>query len=337
MKSTLSFVVVFAALVAAGVPAQTLMAADKVGVSLGASDDPVYLPNFIAIDKGYYQQLNLDVELTYAGGGVATPALMSGTLEFSTSTGSAVSAILKGAALKVVMTLSETVPWKLWSTQPEIRALEDLQGKSVGVQTRGDLFELSMRAALMKRGLSGDYVSYSPLGFGSTQRLALIQSGALPAVLLTNLEEKIARDKGLLNRAHLLIDMGQDVRIPNNGLAITNKMSTTNPFLVERFVRGTLMGVRYMKAHPDGALRIFAKRVPNVPLDLLRSSVDEAAAAMLPEGTTARPVQEAEIALRSAMLGLSQPQVPGPDTIFDYSLVLEAAERLQSAHWIPTE
>jgi NitT/TauT family transport system substrate-binding protein len=335
MKSTRCFVVVFAALVAAGVPARTVIAADKVSVSLGATDDPVYLPNFIAIDKGYYQDLGLDVEIIYAGGGIATPALMSGTLEFSTSTGSAVSAILKGAALKVIMTLSETVPWKLWSTQPEIRALGDLQGKAVGVQTRGDLFELSMRAALMKRGLSGDFVSYSPLGFGSTQRLALIQSAALPAVLLTNLEEKIARDKGSLDHAHLLIDMEQDVRIPNNGLAITNKMSTTNPSLVERFVRGTLMGVRYMKSRPEGALRIFARRVPNVPLDLLRSSVEEAAAAMLPDGTTARPVQEAEIALRGAMLGLSQ--MPGPDTIFDYSPVLAAAKRLQSAHWMPTE
>jgi NitT/TauT family transport system substrate-binding protein len=337
MKSTCSFVVAFAALVAAGVPAQTVMAADKVGVSLGATDDPVYLPNFIAIDKGYYQQLGLDVEVIYAGGGVATPALMSGTLEFSTSTGSAVSAILKGAALKVIMTLSETVPWKLWSTQPEIRTLEDLQGKAVGVQTRGDLFELSMRAALMKRGLSGDFVSYLPLGFGGTQRLAVIQSGTLPAVLLTNLEEKIARDKGVLDRARLLIDLGQDVQIPNNGLAIADKMLTTNPSLVERFVRGTLMGVRYVRAHPEGALQIFAKRVPNVPLDLLRRSVDEAAAAMLADGTTTRPVQESEIALRSAMLGLPRQQTPGLDKIFDYSPVVKVADHLQAAHWMPTE
>ena len=313
------------------------MAAEKVGVSLGATDDPVYLPNFIAIDKGYYRGLGLDVEVIYAGGGVATPALMSGTLEFSTSTGSAVSAILKGAALKIIMTLSETVPWKLWSTQPEIRTLEDLQGKAVGVQTRGDLFELSMRAALMKRGLSGDFVSYSPLGFGGTQRLAVIQSGTLPAVLLTNLEEKIARDKGVLDRARLLIDLGQDVQIPNNGLAIADKMLTANPSLVERFVRGTLMGVRYPKARPEGALRIFAKRVPNVPLDLLRRSVDEAAATMLADGTTTRRVQELEIALRSAMLGLPRQQPPGLDKIFDYSPAVEAAGRLQAAHWMPTE
>jgi ABC-type nitrate/sulfonate/bicarbonate transport system substrate-binding protein len=233
--------------------------------------------------------------------------------------------------------LSETVPWKLWSTQPEIRTLKDLQGKAVAVQTRGDLFELSMRAALMKRGLGGDFVVYSPLGFGSTQRLAVIQSGILPAVLLTNLEEKIARDKGMLDHAHLLIDLGQDVRIPNNGLATASRMLTTNPSLVERFVRGTLMGVRYMKAQPEGALSIFAKRVPNVPLDLLRASVHEAAAAILQDGTTSPTVQASEIALRSAMLGLTPQQMPEPDTVFDYSAVVEAAARLQATHWVPTE
>ena len=52
MRSTRCFVVAIAALVAAGAPTPT-MAAEKVGVSLGATDDPVYLPNFIAIDKGY--------------------------------------------------------------------------------------------------------------------------------------------------------------------------------------------------------------------------------------------------------------------------------------------
>jgi NitT/TauT family transport system substrate-binding protein len=330
-------VFVFAVSISLALPGPLARAAERVTVSLAASDDPVYLPNFIAIDKGYYAQLGLDVDITYAGGGVATPALVAGSLDFSTSSGSAVSAALKGAALKVIMTLSETLPWKLWATQPEIRALEDLKGRAVGVQTRGDLFELSMRAALMKRGLSGDFVAYSPLGFGSTQRLAVIQTGSLPAVLLTNLEERIARDKGALDRAHLLIDIGTDVRIPNNGLAIAERTLTADPLLVERFVRATLMGVRYMKERREGALRIFAKRVPNVTPDLLRSSIDAAAATMLQDGVTTLAVQQSEIALRGAMLGLPAHELPGASKIFDYSSVAEAARRLQADHWIPEE
>ena len=328
--------VILGAVATFGAPVGT-SAADHVTVSLGATDDPVYLPNFIAIDKGYYEQLGLDVDVTYTNGSVATIGLTSGDLDFSTSTGSAVSAILKGAALRIVMTLSETVPWKLWSTQPEIGTLEDLRGKAVGVQSRGDLFELSMRAALMKRGLSGDFVWYLPLGFGSTQRLAAIQTGTLPAVLLTNLEERIARDRGEFNRANLLIDLGTDIQIPNNGLAIADKLLTANPSVIERFVRGTLMGVRYMKIQRQRALRIFAKRVPNVPLDLLRASVDEAAEAMLEDGLTPLATQQSEIALRSTMLGLPQTPMTAADKVFDYAPVIEAAQRLHDSGWTPAD
>src|SRR5579863_9222358 len=115
-----AFIFAVSAAISAALPAAR--AADRVTVSLAAADDPVYLPNFVALDKGYYRQLGLDVEIIYAGGGIATPGLVAGSLAFSTSSGSAVSAALKGAAVRVVMTLSETLPWKLWATRPEIGA-----------------------------------------------------------------------------------------------------------------------------------------------------------------------------------------------------------------------
>ena len=98
-----------------------------------------------------------------AGGGTATPALIAGSVQFSSSSGSAITAILRGAKLKVVMTLAVSLPWKLWATSPEIRTLTDLEGKPVGAETTGGLDELAMRAALMKAGLPQDYVAYNPV------------------------------------------------------------------------------------------------------------------------------------------------------------------------------
>jgi hypothetical protein len=70
---------------------------------------------------------------------------------------------------------------------------------------------------------------------------------------------------------------------------------------------------------------------------LLRGSIEEAAEVMLQDGKTSPAVQQSEIALRSAMLGLTRQQVMAPETIFDYAPVVEAAGRLQSSHWTPTE
>src|SRR5581483_3310778 len=129
------------------------------------------------------------------------------TVDFSTSSGSAVSAILKGAPLKVVLTMAVALPSYLWATGPETKSLADLAGKPVGVQTRGDLFELALRAALLKQNLAPDSIIYSPLGIGTAQRLAIMQTGSMPAVILSFLDEQVARAHGSMARAHLLFDM----------------------------------------------------------------------------------------------------------------------------------
>jgi len=312
-------------------------AADKVRISLADTSDPAYLPFFVAIDKGYYRDLGLDVDVVYVGGGIATPALLSGSLEFSTSTGSAVSAILKGAALKVVMTLTDRVPWKLWATGPAIKTLQDLRGGSVGVQTRGDLFEMSMRTVLMQAGMDGDAVRYAQLGFGSGARIAAIEQGMLSAVMLTNLEERIVRERGMLGKAHVLVDISHDIRAPNNGLVASDRLIAGNPSLVERMLRGTLMAMQYIKTRRAGALRIYAAHAPKLSPEVLRGSLDETAATYLDDGQADKTALDSEISVRGSIVGLKAGAVPSSGKVFDYLLVRQAAARLRADRWQPAD
>src|SRR5665213_1775645 len=80
--------------IAAPVDAQT----QKIKISI-ASQTPLYIPYFVAFDKGYYAAEGLDPEFIDLAGGVATPALLSGTVDISTSSTSALSAIMRGAHL----------------------------------------------------------------------------------------------------------------------------------------------------------------------------------------------------------------------------------------------
>ena len=77
-------------------------AAEKVRVTY-PNLNGAYIFLFTAIDKGYYTQEGLDIELIESGGGTATPALVSGDVQFSTSGSSAISAIMRGARLKVLL------------------------------------------------------------------------------------------------------------------------------------------------------------------------------------------------------------------------------------------
>src|SRR5215813_7888037 len=59
-------------------------------------------PYIVALHKGYYAEEGLDMERVTAQGSVATAALLSGSAQVSTSSAAALSAILRGAALKIV-------------------------------------------------------------------------------------------------------------------------------------------------------------------------------------------------------------------------------------------
>src|SRR5580765_4115559 len=129
-----------------------------------AADSAVYAPMFIAIEKGYFADEGLAIEIVKAGGGGATPALLSGDLQYSTSAASALSAMLLGAPLKIIYTNADRTDYELWSTTPEVRALADVVGKTIGVQSRGDTMEIAVRMALQQEGIDPDAVSYVSVG-----------------------------------------------------------------------------------------------------------------------------------------------------------------------------
>jgi hypothetical protein len=84
--------------------------AENIAVSL-VTPSAAYMDHFVAIEKGYFREQNLNVEYIRAGGGVATPALMSGELHLSTSAGSA---LRRGSARRTAENrLHQSLPTEL--------------------------------------------------------------------------------------------------------------------------------------------------------------------------------------------------------------------------------
>ena len=193
-------------------------AEEKVRLSVAAVTGS-YMDEFVAIEKGYHRDEGLAVEMIRAGGGVATQALIAGDLHFSTSAGSALGAMLRGADIKVIYTNIDRPGYQLWSGQPEIKTLKDLIGKRVGVTSRGDTQELSVRLLLRKHGLDANSVAYVPVGFGAT-RLAALQTGTVDAVPLGAGDfAQLKQPKG-----HMLGDAEKEIRFAYVGLAVSSRL-----------------------------------------------------------------------------------------------------------------
>jgi ABC-type nitrate/sulfonate/bicarbonate transport system substrate-binding protein len=314
--------------------APSVRAADKVTVTY-ASFDALYAPYFLARDHGYFAGQDIDVELMQAGGGTATPALISNSVQFSSSSGSAITAILRGAKLKVIMTLAVSLPWKLWATSPAIETLADLKGQPVGVETTGGLDELAMRAALMKAGLPQDYVAYNPVGVGGAQRIAIMEHAALPAIFLSYIEERIARQRGALAHGHVLIDFPHDLKMPYNGLATSQALIDGNPGLVKRFVTAVVMGMREMKADRKATLAAMEAYAKNTSPETLSEALDDTTPTVLQKAEATPEERQFDLKLRGSMLKLPDSALPPLDRVYDYSFVEQAIATLDKSGWKP--
>jgi ABC-type nitrate/sulfonate/bicarbonate transport system substrate-binding protein len=293
---------------------------------------PYYAPLFLAIDKGYFAQSGIEAELVQAGGGVATPALISGDLDFSTSGSVAISAILKGAKLRVLFVTSDRPAFEVWA-QPEIKSLDDLKGQQVGIISRGDTSEIAFRYYLTNHKLPGDFVAYTPLGTG-VARIAGMGSGTYAASLLGVNEMEQLKASGKFDRLHLLADLTKDVHMVFSGLAARDALIAAKPDLVRRVLRGILQGMAHTKASRADAI---AAMVKHGAADAKQAAAqyDSSVALLDSTGTTSLKNETVELELRGDLLSVPRDQVKKPTEVFDFSFVEKAAAELKQENWQP--
>lgn len=310
-------------------PAKTLK------VSIPAKT-PLFAPYFIALDKKYYAAEGLDVKLVEAPGGVATPALLSGTIDVSTSSASAVSAAIRGAHIKIVYTMADRLPDQLWASRPAYKTLKDLKGLTVGIASRGDTYEIAMRSALEAAGLPQSWVGYTPLGFAVSARLAALISGSLPAVMLTPTSMGTARTDGSLKQSHMMIDFSKTLQLPYTGAAVSDKLLKTDPKAVEGFLRATIRGVRYALAFEPETLAILQKHNPQTDKKVLLEGYRDTVPTMTKVGTVSDELIKTDLKVRATILNIDPGRVPPINAIYDYALTRKVTAQIDASGWKPT-
>jgi ABC-type nitrate/sulfonate/bicarbonate transport system substrate-binding protein len=287
-----------------------------------------YMDEFVAIEKGYHRDEGLTVEMIRAGGGIATQALMAGDLHFSTSAGSALSAMLRGAEIKVIYTNIDRPGYQLWSGHGEIKQLKDLVGKRVGVTSRGDTQELSVRLLLRKYKIDANSVAYIPVGFGA-QRLAALQAGSVDAVPLGAGDfAQLKQPKG-----HMLGDTEKEIRFAYVGLAVSSRLLARQPNLVEKFLRSVIKGREYAKRYREQTIPIIGKHTQR-RREFNEIDYDSTLPVLTPDGSVGDEILKEDVAMRAEFVG-----VPAPSDYskyFDYTIVRKVYRELKTAGWKPT-
>ena len=295
-----------------------------------------FAPVMIAEDKGYFKAEGLDVQVIVSGGGTATAALISGDIQYSSSPASAMSAILKGAALKVTLVGQVRPNYQIWSFDPAVKTIEDLKGKSLAVISRGDSQEMSARLFFKSRGFANNDVGYNPMGPGAG-RLASMTTGAQRYGVLLRPDIAQLKQMGMLEKGMMIADLTKLVEMQMSGIVTSAKEVTDHRDRSVKFTRAIRKGQAYMRGFPAESVEIVHKRVPNISPAAIRDDLDGSVEDQNVEGSMSLAAAGKEIALRGELLGLAPDKIMPAEKVYDFSVVAEADRTLKAEGWKPAK
>lgn len=220
--------------------------------------------HFVAVEKGFYREAGLDVEIIPGGPDVnAAKLLASGSAEFATgSSGGIILARKQGIPLVGLWTQNqESGSGLVCKTKTGVTKWEDLRGKKVGIWV--GLGEPELYYAVNKAGVGHENVEWLPQKFSMVE----FYEDKFDCASVTFWNElhvvegagyKRGEDFTLLKASDLGIYLSGD-----SGMT-TEKMIKERPEVVQAFVDASLRGWKYTLDHPEEAVAATLKLAPDL-------------------------------------------------------------------------
>jgi NitT/TauT family transport system substrate-binding protein len=242
--------------------------------------------------------------------------------------GAGVLPILRGAPLRFLFATFNRPMFWLYA-KPNIRSLEDLKGKRVGVSSFGSGPDSLLRDLLKKHGIEGGRdVPILAIGSG-TARFQALEAGSVDAAMLSIPSNFMAKDAGY---RELISFIDQEWVELQGSIVATEQLLASDPGLVEKFVRASLKGLLYAREQRLETIAILA-RFLRTREEVAAKIYDVMRPGMTSDGTVSEELQRRSFEHVLGRAALKEP--PRLEKIFDYSLTLKVKQELQSKGWKP--
>lgn len=221
--------------------------------ALGGSQASVWIP----YEAGIFRKHGLDVELLYvAGGGRAGQVVQSGEVPIGVFTGGAViNANLAGGDLAVIASSMNVMTFVVMA-RPEIKRLEDLKGKKIGVSRFGSATDFGLRYAEEKWPVKRQR-DFAVLQLGGvTDVFNALRAGSLDAAVINAELAILGRREGYRELADIS-KLG--INFPTSSIVTTRSFIKRNENTVRKFVRAFVEGVHFGKTQRAATIKIMQK------------------------------------------------------------------------------
>lgn len=207
-----------------------LLAQDKVRIAyVGPSLSN--LPLLAAKELGGFARQGLEVEILLLTSQLSAVALGAGELEYVAGVGpGSVSGTLAGIPSRAVWIVSNRILHSIVA-QPEVKTLEQLRGKKIGVTGLGGTTHTSLMIAIEKSG--GNPKEFIVVSLGPQQYLRALEAKSVDAATIDPPLLFLVVKRGF-NR---VLDLGSVVEMPVGGLTTLTQTLTSKPDQVRKVIR----------------------------------------------------------------------------------------------------
>jgi ABC-type nitrate/sulfonate/bicarbonate transport system substrate-binding protein len=261
---------------AMGTVAMGAETAQKIRIAY-ASRSSSALPQYLAQGKGYFRAEGLDVELIQMNPRLGATAVVNGDVSFATPFTSTFRGVLQGFPMKLVFVHIKKGPYYLM-VRPEIKDVQQLKGKKIGVATIKGTDQLVAEEMLQAKGFNISQIQAVAIGDGPVRMQALI-SGAVEAVCLAPPHDLMLRKMGY----NALLGP-PEIGLPSAGMLTSDRLIKENPQIVRRTLKALLRAHYHIVENRQDAIQTLIKWLPQ-PLDIAEHSYDAELKTLNRDGT----------------------------------------------------
>ena len=212
-----------------------------------------FLPAEVARQRGFFREQNLEIKYILTRTEADRAALASGNLDYSLRAGSTFLSAARGLPVRVIFLGTKRPFWGL-VVRPEIKAVKELKGKSLGVPGFLGSQHISAKAILKQHGLDPDRdIIYRVVEVGA--RIAALQVGSVDSSMMDYAEAHRAKQVGL----KMLVNAADYHGLLAGGVGANLKKLREQPGQVKGLLRAMTRALNYMHENAQGTQQIMSK------------------------------------------------------------------------------
>jgi NitT/TauT family transport system substrate-binding protein len=251
----------------------------KIRLPMGYVPNIQFAPMYVAIEKGYFREAGIDLELDYKFETDGVALVGAGDLPFAVVSGEQVLlARAQGLPVVYVAAWYQQYPVSIVAkSEAEVLVPQDLKGKKIGLPGLFGANYVGLRALLSEAKMSESDVTLDSIGFNQVD---LLVAGQQDVIVGYTANEPIQLKA--LGIPVTEIRVADYVQLASNGILASEKVISENPDLVRAFVGAFLKGLAETIANPEEAFDLSESHIPNfadldadVQIQVLGTSIEQ--------------------------------------------------------------